>query len=177
MSTTGKTSREVFEIREARGEGHGNDFLTVGGMGHASSIAFGLAIETDAPVWCLDGDGAFIMHMGSIAVIAQNLPANYHYVVNVNGAHESVGGQPTVSRELDVPGILRAIGFETVLEASTQDEVAAAVAAMRETPKAALVLYTRQGSRADLGRPTTTPQQNKEAMMAELAAHRLPEEA
>ena len=66
VSTTGKTSREIFEIRERRNEGHGNDFLTVGSMGHTSSIALGMSLGTNKKVYCIDGDGSFIMHMGAI---------------------------------------------------------------------------------------------------------------
>lgn len=165
VSTTGKTSREVFEIRERRGQGHANDFLTVGGMGHTSSIALGLALGQDRDVWCLDGDGSFLMHMGAFPISAQAAPANFHYVLNDNGAHESVGGQPTVALDIDVPTILAASGFEQVLEARTADEVAAGIRALREGPRRALVIYTDPGSRDDLGRPTTTPQENKCAMM------------
>ena len=170
VSTTGKTSREVFEIRERRGQGHANDFLTVGGMGHTSSIAFGMAVGTDANVWCIDGDGSFIMHMGAFPVMAQKWPANLKYIVNVNGAHESVGGQPTVGELMDVGGILRASGFDEVLEARTPEEIREGMAVLRNAAKAAMVLRTHQGSRADLGRPTTTPQENKRAMLAKIAA-------
>ena len=170
VSTTGKTSREVFELREARGEGHANDFLTVGGMGHTASIAFGAAVGTESNVWCIDGDGSFLMHMGSFAVIAQNAPDNFKYILNNNGAHESVGGQPTVGMDIDIPGVLRAVGFEQVIEAETADEIAAGMDILRAKGRAALILRTRQGSRDDLGRPTTTPQQNKQDMMVKLAA-------
>ena len=101
------TRERAFEIREARGQGHAQDFLTVGGMGHTGSIAFGMACGTDRNVWCIDGDGSFLMHMGSLAVIARNAPGNFKYVLNNNGAHESVGGQPTVAQQIDVPRLGR----------------------------------------------------------------------
>lgn len=166
VSTTGKTSREVFEIRERRGQDHTHDFLTVGGMGHTLSISFGMALGTSANVWCLDGDGSLLMHMGSAAVLAQRWPKNLHYVVNNNGAHESVGGQPTVARSVDLPGILSSCGFARVVEARTADEIAAGMDALGTTPCSAMILYTHQGSRDDLGRPTTSPRDNKQAMMA-----------
>ena len=172
VSTTGKTSREVFEIRERRGQGHANDFLTVGGMGHTSSIAYGMALGCDADVWCVDGDGSFLMHMGAFPVMAQQMPANFKYVLNVNGAHESVGGQPTVGQRIDVPAILRASGFAEVLEASTPAGIEAGVEALRAGARRALVITTHQGSRDDLGRPTTTPQENKRAMMAKIDSMR-----
>ena len=165
VSTTGKTSREIFEIRERRGQGHANDFLTVGGMGHTASIAFGMARGTERNVWCIDGDGSFLMHMGSLPVIAQHAPGNFKYILNNNGAHESVGGQPTVAQRIDVPAILRASGFKCVYEARTENEVLRGIRALGDAPCGALVLTTRQGSRSDLGRPSTTPQENKLAMM------------
>ena len=170
VSTTGKTSREVFEIRERHSQGHANDFLTVGGMGHTSSIAYGMALGTDADVWCIDGDGSFLMHMGAFPVMAQKMPSNFKYVLNINGAHESVGGQPNVAGAIDVPSILRASGFVNVYEASTAKEISAGVAALREESRCALVITTHQGSRADLGRPTTTAKENKRAMMKKISS-------
>lgn len=172
VATTGKEGRELFELREARGEGHDHDFLTVGGMGHASSIAFGLALGADADVWCLDGDGAFLMHMGSLAVAGQKAPSNFKYVLNCNGAHESVGGQPNVGFAVDASAILRACGFDVVVEASTPDEVVDGVHVMRDAGPAAMVVRTRQGSRSDLGRPAVPPRDNKAAMMRALEPFR-----
>lgn len=171
VSTTGKESREVFEIREKRGEGHDADFLTVGGMGHTGSIAFGMAIGCpQRQVWCLDGDGSLLMHMGSLAVMAQRWPSNLHYIVNLNGAHESVGGQPTVGRDIDIPGILRACGFSVVVEARTSDEIAEGMERLKAFDCAAMTLYTHQGSRKDLGRPTVSPRDNKGAMMRRIGS-------
>ncbi len=172
VSTTGKTSREVFEIRERRGEGHAHDFLTVGGMGHASSIAMGMALGTDRRVYTVDGDGAFLMHLGAIAIAAQQARENFRYVLINNGAHESVGGQPTVAFSIDIPGILTAAGFESVETVRDAGELADAVRRLADTPRAALVIEVAQGSRADLGRPTTTPLQNKLDMMQEFQAGR-----
>lgn len=168
VSTTGKTSREIFEIREARHEGHSNDFLTVGSMGHTASIAYGVAIGCKNDVWCIDGDGSFIMHMGSLGVIGQNIPSNFKYILNDNGAHESVGGQPTCAKYLDIPAILKACGFNKVLIAENEEEIVQGMKIMKGDEKVALILHTKQGSRDDLGRPTTTPQENKKALMKKL---------
>lgn len=167
VSTTGKTSRELFEIREANNEPHSHDFLTVGSMGHASSIAFGMSFGNQSKtIWCIDGDGAFIMHMGAAPFIAHNAASNLKYIVNVNGAHESVGGQPTLGFDIDLPGILRDSGFSQVLTAKTSKEIMNALEMMKgATGPCALVLYTRQGSRSDLGRPTIPPCNNKIEMM------------
>lgn len=168
VSTTGKTSRELFELRERRGEGHGRDFLTVGSMGHTLSIACGLAAGTDRPVYCIDGDGSFLMHMGSAAIFGQHAPDNLRYLLINNGAHESVGGQPTDALAVDVPAILSACGFGVVAPARTAQEIADGLAAIADMPRGALMLLTRVGSRDDLGRPTTTPAENKRALMTTL---------
>ena len=172
VSTTGKTSREVFEIRERRGEGHGHDFLTVGGMGHAASIAMGICLGTDETVYCIDGDGGFLMHLGSIPVIAQQVRGNFRYLMINNGAHESVGGQPTVAFDIDTAGILTAAGFAHVEVVRQASDLVAALQRLAATPKSALVVEVAQGSRPDLGRPTVAPAANKTAMMAEFQAAR-----
>ena len=168
VSTTGKESREIFEIRERKGEGHEHDFLTVGSMGHTSSIALGASIGTKRNIWCLDGDGSFIMHMGSLAIACVNAPDNFKYVINNNAAHESVGGQPTVSDKIDIKSILKACGFSLTYEARTKEEIKRYIGKMKNEGKCALILYTKQGSRDDLGRPTTSPIQNKVAFMEEI---------
>lgn len=164
VSTTGKTSRELYELRKARNEGHENDFLTVGSMGHASSIALGISISSHKNVYCIDGDGAFIMHMGANAVNANVASDNFHYIVINNGAHESVGGQPTVGLKMDIKKILEGCGFN-VYEAYTEQDITECIE-MSEGRKSALIIYVHQGSRKDLGRPQDTPIQNKNKLMA-----------
>ena len=161
VSTTGKTSREVFELREKNGQDHGNDFLTVGSMGHTSSIAYGIASGTDQNVYCIDGDGSFIMHMGALAVIGSNPLPNFKYIINDNGSHESVGGQPTCSPRLDLPSILRGFGFEEVYEASDEKMLSEMMDSMKEEGMKALIIKTNVGSRPDLGRPNLSPKENK----------------
>jgi phosphonopyruvate decarboxylase len=115
ISTTGMPSREVYEYRSRRGEGHQRDFLTVGGMGHASQIALGIALQKPRrSVYCLDGDGALLMHMGALAITGVLKPRNFKHIIVNNGAHDSVGGQPTVAFDVDVPGIAHACGYESV---------------------------------------------------------------
>ena len=171
VSTTGKASRELFELREARGENHSRDFLTVGSMGHASSIA--LAIATHRPgrrVWCVDGDGAALMHLGAMATIGSVKPANLIHLVLNNAAHETVGGMPTVAGTADLPAVAAACGYPLVLRAWDAPSLDAALTQAREAGCLTLVeVAVRLGSRADLGRPTTTPKENKQAFMARLA--------
>ena len=103
VATTGKTSRELFEVRERKNQPHDSDFLTVGSMGHSSSIALGTAlVKKERRVWCIDGDGSALMHMGSMAVIGALAPSNYVHILVNNESHESVGGQPTVSSRIDL---------------------------------------------------------------------------
>lgn len=172
VSTTGKASRELFELREALGQDHSRDFLTVGSMGHASSIALGAALHRpEARVWCLDGDGALLMHMGALAVIGQAGPENLVHVVLNNGAHESVGGMPTAAGGLDLPGIARACGYPHAVTVRMPEELKRALEEVRDRRTLSLIeVKCAVGARADLGRPTTTPQENKRAFMARLAA-------
>jgi phosphonopyruvate decarboxylase len=166
VSTTGMISRELFEYRTAKGEGHERDFLTVGSMGHASQIALGIALEKqDRRVWCFDGDGAAIMHMGSMAIVAQKAPANYVHVVFNNGAHDSVGGQPTVGLKIDLPAVAKALGYKTVVSVSSKEELSALFSGAVARSPLFIEVKVRKGNRKDLGRPTTTPIENKEALM------------
>ena len=167
VSTTGMISRELFEYRTAMNEGHERDFLTVGSMGHASQIALGIAMEKqDRRVWCFDGDGATIMHMGSLAIVASKQPKNYVHVVFNNGAHDSVGGQPTVGLNIDLPRIARAVGYPHTYSVSTKEDLQDILKDIQNNEGLTLLeVKVKKGNRKDLGRPTTTPIQNKEALM------------
>lgn len=167
VSTTGMISRELFEIRKHRGEGHEHDFLTVGSMGHASQIALGIALEqTNRPVYCFDGDGATIMHMGSMAIVASKTPKNYIHIIFNNGAHDSVGGQPTVGLQINLCAIARAVGYKAAISVENTEQLEQAIIGMQQMEGPALIeARVRKGNRKDLGRPTTTPIQNKEALM------------
>ena len=165
VSTTGMISRELFEYRTAMNVGHERDFLTVGSMGHASQIALGIALaKQDRKVWCFDGDGASIMHMGSMAIVANKAPKNYVHVVFNNGAHDSVGGQPTVGLKIDLPAIAKAVGYKQVLSVDNKEDLKKLLSDLGEGP-VFLEVKVKKGNRKDLGRPTTTPIQNKEALM------------
>lgn len=170
VSTTGKASREVFELREARAQGHSRDFLTVGSMGHSSSIALGIALQKpDRRVWCLDGDGAALMHLGAMALIGANRPANLIHIVLNNEAHESVGGMPTVAGRVDLCGVARACGYPRVFCADSRAGLSEALDAAKASRQLTfLEVRCALGARENLGRPTTTPQENKEAFMAAL---------
>ena len=165
VSTTGMISRELFEYRTAMNQGHERDFLTVGSMGHASQIALGIALaKQDRKVWCFDGDGASIMHMGSMAIVANKAPKNYIHVVFNNGAHDSVGGQPTVGLKIDLPAVAKAVGYSQVFSVDNKESLQKQLSDLGEGP-VFLEVRVKKGNRKDLGRPTTTPIQNKEALM------------
>lgn len=116
VCTTGKASRELFETRESNSQNHRYDFLTVGSMGHSSSIALGIALhKPEQRIWCIDGDGAVLMHMGAMAVMGVNRPRNLIHVIINNGAHETVGGMPTVATEIDLVSIAKACGYRRLL--------------------------------------------------------------
>jgi phosphonopyruvate decarboxylase len=167
VSTTGMASRELFEYRESAGQGHGRDFLCVGSMGHASQIALGISLEQPGRrVWCIDGDGALIMHMGSMATIAGHAGSNYIHVLLNNAAHDSVGGQPTEAVHVDFPAAARAVGYPVAFSASSMEELSAALSALPANGPVFLEVKVRKGHREGLGRPTTTPEQNKSAFMS-----------
>ncbi len=170
VSTTGKTSRELFECREKLNQSHCFDFLTVGSMGHSSQIALGIALnKKNKTVICIDGDGAVLMHMGSMAIIGDLAPKNYiHFVIN-NGAHESVGGQPTVAFGIDIPKIALANGYKSALSISTMAELTDFLSNMETYDCPLLVeVKVKTGSRDDLGRPTIKPVDNKKDFMQNL---------
>ena len=171
VSTTGMISRELFEYRTAMNQGHERDFLTVGSMGHASQIALGIAMaQPERRVWCFDGDGAAIMHMGSMAIVANKAPKNYIHVVFNNGAHDSVGGQPTVGLKIDLPAVAKAVGYKSVYSVDSKNTLENQLSIINSQLSIndypiLLEIRVRKGNRKDLGRPTTTPVQNKEALM------------
>ena len=166
VSTTGKPSREVFEFRAESKFGHQNDFLTVGSMGHCSQIAMGIALKTERNVYCLDGDGAVIMHMGNMSITGQSGLKNFKHIVLNNGAHDSVGGQPTVGFNISISDIAKANGYKEVFQAKNEDDLKDVIQKFIETDGPVfLEVLINKGARKDLGRPTTTPKENKEALM------------
>ncbi|MDO5123364.1 MAG: phosphonopyruvate decarboxylase [Eubacteriales bacterium] len=167
VSTTGKASRELFEIREARGEGHERDFLTVGSMGHASSIAFEIAKQKpNRRVWCIDGDGAALMHLGAMAVVGANAPANMIHIIINNSAHETVGGMPTVAGSIDFCTVAKGCGYKNTVCVDSFEALCEALENAKSKAELSLIeVKCSIGARDDLGRPTTTAKENKENFM------------
>jgi phosphonopyruvate decarboxylase len=167
VSTTGMISRELFEYRESVHQGHEKDFLTVGSMGHASQIALGIALQKrQKKVYCFDGDGATLMHMGSLAIIGSLQPNNYVHVVFNNGAHDSVGGQPTVGLQTTLSLVAEACGYRVALSVSDSNTLREVLTQIRKLQGPIfLEVKVKKGARKNLGRPTTTPIQNREAIM------------
>lgn len=168
VSTTGKASRELFEIREANRQGHAYDFLTVGSMGHSSSIALEIAVQKpNSRIWIIDGDGAALMHLGSMALLGANKPKNVVHVIINNGAHETVGGQPTVMSEVDICKVAEGCGYPLVTSVSTFEALDKALAHAKESEELSLIeVKCAIGARDNLGRPTTTAKSNKESFMS-----------
>ena len=167
LSTTGKASRELFEIREKNGQSHKYDFLTVGSMGHTSSIALGVVLQKpQQKIWCIDGDGAMLMHMGAMAVIGANKPSNLVHIVINNGAHETVGGLPTVASEINLVKMAEACGYPYAVRVSEFEQLDKELQAAKEHRELTLIeVECAIGAREDLGRPTTTALENKENFM------------
>ena len=170
VSTTGKASRELFEIREANGQGHQYDFLTVGSMGHSSSIALGVALnQPDRKIWCIDG--AVLMHMGSMAVVGANKPKNLVHVVINNSAHETVGGMPTVAGQIDLVAVAKACGYPNADCVDSFEALDRALETAKKRNELSLIeVKCSIGAREDLGRPTTTALENKQAFMQYLSS-------
>ncbi len=167
VSTTGKASRELFEIREERNQSHKYDFLTVGSMGHSSSIALGIALnKPNTRIWCIDGDGAVLMHMGAMAVIGSHKPSNLVHIIINNEAHETVGGMPTVANNIDFTKIAEACGYPYAVCVESYEELDRELQKCKELEQlCCLEIKCALGARDDLGRPTTTAIQNKENFM------------
>lgn len=170
ISTTGKSSRELFEYRESRNQGHGNDFLTVGSMGHSSSIALGVALNNkNKKIFCFDGDGALLMHMGSVALIGSKSPNNFYHVMFNNQAHESVGGLPTVMSDIHIDELILSCGYRDVYNVSNIDELNDILPKFIQSDGPVFLnIDINIESRKDLGRPTTTPIENKNDFVKKL---------
>ena len=167
VSTTGKASRELFETRVTNGQNHKYDFLTVGSMGHSSSIALGIALNKPKQrIWCIDGDGAVLMHMGSMAVLGSNKPKNLIHVIINNEAHETVGGMPTVAGNIDLVGVAKACGYQYAVSVDSFEKLDAELETAKERGQLSLIeVKCSIGARDDLGRPTTTALENKQNFM------------
>ena len=165
--TTGKTSREIFEIREKNNQSHEQDFLTVGSMGHCSAIALGIALtKPHRQVVCIDGDGAMLMHLGSLTSIATLKPKIFRHILMNNEVHESVGGQNTAARDLDMTAIVNSLGASKIFKAETLADLEANISDFIScSGPSFLEVKIRPGSREDLGRPTIKPVDNKEKFM------------
>lgn len=166
VSTTGKASRELFEYRDKKGLGHCRDFLTVGSMGHAPMIAMSIAEHTNRKVWCIDGDGAMLMHTGASALIGNRKPSNLYHILLNNGVHETVGGMPTISYSLNWGDAVSAFGYKHVYKATSQNELKKVLKESKEKKGPVFIeVMINTKSREDLTRPTIKPIDNKKNIM------------
>lgn len=164
VSSTGKMSRELYEVRESQKREHGRDFLTVGSMGHCSAIACSSALfSPERQIVCLDGDGALLMHMGTLTMIGSRRPENLIHIVLDNESHESVGGMPTASGGVDLCAIARACGYPAAHEVSTREDLISVLEQIMQTSRQLTFLRIRVsiGSRKNLSRPRETPKENR----------------
>jgi len=170
VSSTGKISRELFETRKRLNIKHDHDFLTVGSMGHDSMIALSIAQQQPhRQVWSLQGDGAFIMHMGAAAIIGSVAPPNLRQIVLNNAAHESVGGMPTAGAAVDFCGIAKSCGYKYIFRVETINELDSTILKILAVNELCfLEIRCSIGSRQNLGRPTASPLENKEALIKAL---------
>jgi phosphonopyruvate decarboxylase len=165
VSTTGKTSRELWEYRESQKQSHGHDFLNIGGMGGVTSQALEIALQKPSRrIFAFDGDGSVLMQMGSLATIGHYMPRNLYHIVFDNNSHESTGGQPTVSDTIEFEKVALASGYRTASVVDTREGLLKEIKGLKEGP-AMIVVKINKGSRKELGRPTIPPQSNKENFM------------
>lgn len=165
VSTTGKASRELFEARVRKEQGNQNDFLTVGSMGHSNQIALGIALNTNKRVICIDGDGAILMHLGSLAIIGNSKVSDLIHIAINNGAHDSVGGQPTVGFDVNFVEIARACGYDFAYSIDKKEEVNKIINKHSKNGSVFIEIKVNKGARKELGRPTSSPVENKQALM------------
>ena len=167
VATTGKISREIYEYRANNNEGHHRDFLSVGSMGHASQLALAIAIKKlGRSIFCFDGDGAVIMHMGALAINGQASLSNFKHLVFNNGVHDSVGGQPTAGFKIDLGAVAKHCGYKTVLKTEEEAELLDLLPKLSTYPGPLfLEIFVKPGARNDLGRPKSTLLENKKGFM------------
>jgi phosphonopyruvate decarboxylase len=165
IATTGYTGRELFTLGDAD-----NQFYMVGSMGSASAFALGLALtRPERRVYVVDGDGAALMRLGNLASIGAFAPRNLFHLVLDNEAHDSTGGQSTVSRGVAFAAIAQACGYARSTGSDEPAELAAALAAHRSDSGPALMHFRiRTGVMSGLGRPTVKPPEVRERLMRQL---------
>ena len=162
VSTTGVTSRELLECRKKNQQDSNGDFLTVGGMGHASQIALGIAMNKESTkVICLDGDGALLMHMGALASISDSGCKNYHYILLNNSVHDSVGGQPIGAKDIDFLKIAESSGFKNLCRIKNHKELSQLQELLKQDGPSFIEILIKPGFPSDLMRPEKTPLENK----------------
>jgi phosphonopyruvate decarboxylase len=167
VSTTGMISRELFESRTHKNQKHETDFLTVGSMGHASQIALGIAISNPKKqVFCLDGDGSVIMHMGSLGIIGSKQLKNFKHIILNNESHDSVGGQPTVGNIINFVSLAKSCKYKNSFKVLTEIELNKKMLKLKSDDGPILLeIMVNRGNRKDLGRPTKTPKENMNLFM------------
>ena len=163
VSSTGVLSRELYEYRDVCNAGHGMDFLTVGGMGHANQIALGIALGLpDRRIICLDGDGAILMHLGALALNGKLALQNFKHIVFNNRVHDSVGGQFIANPDLNIDALAKVLGYKTTNSVSELNDIERSIKVFLESEDCGLLeVKVNKGVRKNLGRPSTTPIENK----------------
>ena len=167
VSTTGKISRELYEQSNQLYGNHDRIFMTVGGMGHASMIAFGVAqADNNRRIVCVDGDGAVMMHMGALAFIADQAPDNLVHIVINNAAHESVGSMPTGFSGHTYANIAKECGYKNVYTVETEQQLRELLNKVKDIKELTLIeVKVALDARKDLGRPLETAAENREHFM------------
>lgn len=162
VSTTGKTSRELNEVSD-KNESKNPMFYTIGGMGHANQISLGISNNCSKRVFCFDGDGSVIMHMGSMGIVGNNAKNNYYHVLFNNGTHESVGGQPTIGDVINFELLSKSLGYKNYHKLTSERDLSYFFKNTIDSVEGPVLIEVLVGSssRSDLGRPKETPLEQK----------------
>ncbi|MBT2789577.1 phosphonopyruvate decarboxylase [Paraburkholderia strydomiana] len=166
LASTGFCGRELYAIDDRP-----NQLYMVGSMGCVTPFALGLALaRPDLHVVALDGDGAALMRMGAFATLGAYGPSNLTHVLLDNGAHDSTGGQATVSSQVSFAGVAAACGYASAVESddpAVLDQLFES--APLDGPRFAR-LVIRRGTPDGLPRPTITPPDVKTRLMRHIGA-------
>jgi len=154
ISTTGYTSRELFQIRKNKNFKIGKDFYMVGGMGHSLMVSLGYSMNKNNETICLDGDGALLMHLGSLRTSGIFGKKNLKHIVFNNFCHESVGAQRTFAENMSFSKLAKDLGYKNIFKIYFEKDIKVVLTKfLRSNGPSLLEIITKVGTLKDLKRP------------------------
>jgi phosphonopyruvate decarboxylase len=154
ISTTGYTSRELYQIRKNEGYHKGKDFYMIGGMGHSSSVALGAAFKKNKKILCLDGDGSMLMHLGSLHTVGLMNKNNFKHILLNNQSHESVGGQEISFKRVKMEKLIKGLGYSKYIQLKDKKDLKNKIqSVLKYKGSIFLEVLIEKGAIKNLGRP------------------------